>query len=439
MQRRPHSGVAEALEDGLHLVREVGHVHVVDGVVERPEEPEGARRLQRGPVLDVAPLGAVVPVHAADPVVRPGRRRSRSPSTRTGVTDGKAETQSPISVPRSSRAAKLGARSSAHARAAACPCAASRRRSGRACATWASLECDGGGGAGSPKRPQPLVLAPGAAPAGGTEPERGAPGVPARTAPRRTQRSAGEHQRRQRDDQPDRRSALHARLGARHHRAHDPVGHDREHRPQRAARPGGVVSGAPARRRTGPRLRWRRQSRAPAPIASRRPEAPAKVPTAIESPTPWQMARKRLMGAKRLAPPPYGDPSTALSDSRSWCGAAKTARRPLPEPSRGAESSREASTMRRLSASFRHTSPMPEPQDRPSERAGTAPPAHRRAHQTARDLERYAGLFARAHARDALVRDARPDGDHRPARGDLARGRTARHVDLPAGDASPRR
>src|SRR3954454_1763068 len=38
------------------------------------------------------------------------------------------------------------------------------------------------------------------------------------------------------------------------------------------------------------------------PIASRRPEAPAKVPAAIASPTPWQIARKRLMSAKRLAP-----------------------------------------------------------------------------------------------------------------------------------------
>src|SRR3954467_878904 len=40
------------------------------------------------------------------------------------------------------------------------------------------------------------------------------------------------------------------------------------------------------------------------PIPSRRPEAPAKVPAAIASPTPWQIARKRLMSAKRLAPHP---------------------------------------------------------------------------------------------------------------------------------------
>src|SRR5436190_10114947 len=72
--------------------------------------------------------------------------------------------------------------------------------------------------------------------------------------------------------------------------------------------------------------------------------------------------------------------------------------------------------MRRLSASFRHTSPMPDPQDRPSEHAGAAPPAHRRAHQTARDLERYAGLFAQrtrvmrsSAMRDLMAITARPE------------------------------
>ena len=59
---------------------------------------------------------------------------------------------------------------------------------------------------------------------------------------------------------------------------------------------------------------------------------------------------------------------------------------------------------------------MPEPQDRPSEHAGTAPPAHRRAHQTARDLERYAGLFAQrtrvmrsSAMRDLMAITARPE------------------------------
>jgi 2-aminoadipate transaminase len=59
---------------------------------------------------------------------------------------------------------------------------------------------------------------------------------------------------------------------------------------------------------------------------------------------------------------------------------------------------------------------MPEPQDRPSERGSAAPPAHRRAHQTARDLERYAGLFAQrtrvmrsSAMRDLMAITARPE------------------------------
>ena len=65
---RAQPGVAEALEHGLHLVGEVGHVHVVDRVVERAEEPEGPGCLERAAVLDVAPFGAVIPVHRADPM-----------------------------------------------------------------------------------------------------------------------------------------------------------------------------------------------------------------------------------------------------------------------------------------------------------------------------------------------------------------------------------
>src|SRR5216117_3674874 len=59
---------------------------------------------------------------------------------------------------------------------------------------------------------------------------------------------------------------------------------------------------------------------------------------------------------------------------------------------------------------------MPEPRDRPAPPAGESPPAHRRAHQTARDLERYAGLFAgrtrvmRSSAmRDLMAVTARPE------------------------------
>jgi 2-aminoadipate transaminase len=59
---------------------------------------------------------------------------------------------------------------------------------------------------------------------------------------------------------------------------------------------------------------------------------------------------------------------------------------------------------------------MPEPQDRPSAHGGAPPPAHRRAHQTARDLERYAGLFAQrtrvmrsSAMRDLMAITARPE------------------------------
>jgi 2-aminoadipate transaminase len=59
---------------------------------------------------------------------------------------------------------------------------------------------------------------------------------------------------------------------------------------------------------------------------------------------------------------------------------------------------------------------MPEPQDRPSAQGGATPPAHRRAHQTARDLERYAGLFAQrtrvmrsSAMRDLMAITSRPE------------------------------
>ena len=61
--RRPAS--PSDSKNGLHLGREVGQVHVVDDVVDRAEEAEGAGRLERGAVLDVAALDPVVPVHPA--------------------------------------------------------------------------------------------------------------------------------------------------------------------------------------------------------------------------------------------------------------------------------------------------------------------------------------------------------------------------------------
>src|SRR5436190_21128607 len=59
---------------------------------------------------------------------------------------------------------------------------------------------------------------------------------------------------------------------------------------------------------------------------------------------------------------------------------------------------------------------MPEPQDRPPEPSPPTSPAHRRSHQTARDLERYAGLFAKrtqvmrsSAMRDLMAITARPE------------------------------
>src|ERR1700709_2924509 len=62
------AGVFEALEDRLDLWAEMGQVHVVDEVVEGAEDAEGAGRVERRAVLDVAALEPVGPVHAADPV-----------------------------------------------------------------------------------------------------------------------------------------------------------------------------------------------------------------------------------------------------------------------------------------------------------------------------------------------------------------------------------
>ena len=63
------AGIVEVLEDGPVRAAEVRQVHVVDRVVERAHDAEGARRRQRRPVLDVALLAAVEPVHRRDVVL----------------------------------------------------------------------------------------------------------------------------------------------------------------------------------------------------------------------------------------------------------------------------------------------------------------------------------------------------------------------------------
>ena len=121
------AGVVEALEERLDLRAEVGQVHVVDEVVERPEDAEGAGRLERGAVLDVAPLEPVVPVHAADPVAvgaDPGdhlRAGDRGHRGEAGDAVGDRRRRARAARRRSARAPR-------RSRAAACRCAASRRR-----------------------------------------------------------------------------------------------------------------------------------------------------------------------------------------------------------------------------------------------------------------------------------------------------------------------
>ena len=62
-------GVVERLEDRLQVRGQVLEVHVVDRVGERALEAERLRGLEARPVLDVAPLAAVVPVHRRDLVL----------------------------------------------------------------------------------------------------------------------------------------------------------------------------------------------------------------------------------------------------------------------------------------------------------------------------------------------------------------------------------
>ena len=108
-ERGADAGVAEALEDGLDLPAQVIQVHVVDEVVHRPEEAEGAGGLEGRAVLDVAPLEPVVPVHPHHASGPPGPTPVIISEQQTGVTEGKLETMSSIRFPRSASAANVGA------------------------------------------------------------------------------------------------------------------------------------------------------------------------------------------------------------------------------------------------------------------------------------------------------------------------------------------
>ena len=67
--RGAHVGVVERLEHRLDIAREVLGVHPVDGVGQRRRTPNWRVAREARPVLDVARLLAVVPVHAGDPVL----------------------------------------------------------------------------------------------------------------------------------------------------------------------------------------------------------------------------------------------------------------------------------------------------------------------------------------------------------------------------------
>src|SRR3954464_13394191 len=160
----------------------------------------------------------------------------------TGVTDGKADTQSPISVPRSSSSAKLGARPSAVARSSMSVRSESTTIRQSLRDTGIGSESDDGGGVASPQHPQALVLALGTAAAGGAEPDNGKQGEQGDRL--HEQRQGGQDQGAQRDDQPDRRGAVVACLSAGDHPVDDP---EREHGDQGAhgpSGPGGVVGGS---------------------------------------------------------------------------------------------------------------------------------------------------------------------------------------------------
>ena len=87
---RAHAGVVEALEDRRHLAREVGLVEVVDRVRQLARDPEPLRRAQARPVLHVATLLALVPVHPGDAVaVLPGSRDDRPCAHRRDRGEGR--------------------------------------------------------------------------------------------------------------------------------------------------------------------------------------------------------------------------------------------------------------------------------------------------------------------------------------------------------------
>ena len=144
--------------------------------------------------------------------------------------------------------------------------------------------------------------------------------------------------------------------------------------------------------------------------------APARPSSAPAIPSSRKPATKPITAA-RIVIRPRADPWVPVVP------ASMPTARPIPSSVR--RSMCENLTEGGAGASIRHTSGMAEVPE---------PTHRRRSHAGTRDLERYAGLFAERTGSDALLGDARPDGDHRAAGSDLPRRRPARHLDLPAAE-----
>ena len=190
-------------------------------------------------------------------------------------------------------------------------------------------------------------------------------------------------------------------------------------------------------RRAGARSRPR-----PAPPgATMKPSAPPPLPSRRPAPATRSLitmqasdgAEQRPSSAADAAPSsrkPATRPITAASSvirprAEPWC---RWCRRASRSRCRCRASVRK-STCENLTAPAAPRRSATLPDDRS---ARAAPPAARpHPHPRPRALRR---PVRRADQGDALLGDARPDGDHRAAGGDLARRRPAGHLDLPAAE-----
>ena len=107
--------VVQHLEHGQRIARQMRRVHVVDRVRELAREAEAQRGAEARPVLDVAALATVVPVHRRD-VVAVGSEAGRDRRGADRRHQGNTETASRMNQPRSTSAASAGVRPAWRAR-----------------------------------------------------------------------------------------------------------------------------------------------------------------------------------------------------------------------------------------------------------------------------------------------------------------------------------